>query len=89
MQSYLQVRRTVVTRVQEAVKAIALCHNVTPVADNGDTTATRVESASEDMEMNIFSGPDQQAAPSTRKKSSMTYQASSPDEVRQNDDDYR
>ena len=26
-----KVRRTVVTRVHEAVKAIALCHNVTPV----------------------------------------------------------
>ena len=26
-----KVRRTVITRVVEAVKAIALCHNVTPV----------------------------------------------------------
>ena len=49
--SHQRIRRTVVTRVHEAVKAVALCHNVTPVyEDNMD--------------------PD-----------SMTYQASSPDEV--------
>ncbi len=30
-----KVRRTVVTRVFEAVKAIALCHNVTPVYEVG------------------------------------------------------
>lgn len=29
------MRRTVVTRVGEAVKAIALCHNVTPVYEEG------------------------------------------------------
>ena len=28
-----RMRRTVVTRVGEAVKAIALCHNVTPVCE--------------------------------------------------------
>lgn len=49
--SHQRIRRTVVTRVHEAVKAIALCHNVTPVYENDDD-------------------PD-----------SMTYQASSPDEV--------
>ena len=36
-----RVRRTVVTRVHEAVKALALCHNVTPVhedaVEQGDT----------------------------------------------------
>ena len=35
------VRRTVVTRVLEAVQALALCHNVTPVfegRDDGDMT---------------------------------------------------
>jgi hypothetical protein len=30
------VRRTVVTRVYEAVRAIALCHNVTPVYEDDD-----------------------------------------------------
>ena len=49
--SQQRIRRTAVTRVHEAVKAIALCHNVTPVYEvEGDPT-------------------------------SMTYQASSPDEV--------
>ena len=49
--SHQRIRRTAVTRVHEAVKAIALCHNVTPVYETeGD--------------------PD-----------SMSYQASSPDEV--------
>ncbi|KAK3727238.1 hypothetical protein QZH41_019302, partial [Actinostola sp. cb2023] len=76
--SVSKVRRTIVTRVQEAVKAIALCHNVTPVADNGDHANARSESVeSDEMEMEIFSGPDREA----RKKSAMTYQASSPDEV--------
>lgn len=29
-----KVRRTVITRIHEAVKAIALCHNVTPVYED-------------------------------------------------------
>ncbi len=33
-----KVRRTVVTRVYEAVKAVALCHNVTPVYEVSDVT---------------------------------------------------
>lgn len=50
--SHQRIRRTVVTRVCEAVKAIAMCHNVTPVYETeGDP-------------------------------SSVSYQASSPDEVR-------
>lgn len=28
------MRRTVVTRVQESVRALALCHNVTPVYED-------------------------------------------------------
>ncbi|KAJ8302841.1 hypothetical protein KUTeg_019237 [Tegillarca granosa] len=62
--SRMPVRITVVTRVFEAVKAIALCHNVTPVYDeqqNGD--------ASYEIEA------DQQS------QQTVTYQASSPDEV--------
>ncbi|XP_014680758.1 PREDICTED: probable phospholipid-transporting ATPase IIB [Priapulus caudatus] len=40
-----RVRRTVVTRVHEAVKAIALCHNVTPVfeADNVEHSDTEAD----------------------------------------------
>ena len=73
-----QVRRTVVTRVHEAVKALALCHNVTPVTEEGDNknNATRkpresVTSGESDME----SGP-------TEAEKTVTYQASSPDEVK-------
>lgn len=49
--SHQRIRKTAVTRVHEAVKAIALCHNVTPVYEREED-------------------PD-----------SMSYQASSPDEV--------
>nr|XP_037283700.1 probable phospholipid-transporting ATPase IIA isoform X1 [Rhipicephalus microplus] len=33
----VRVRRNMATRVQEAVRAVALCHNVTPVYENGDS----------------------------------------------------
>ena len=58
------VRRTVVTRVFEAVRAIALCHNVTPVYEEGPNS--EVEHAPE---------ADQHS------QQSVSYQASSPDEV--------
>ena len=60
-----KVRRTVVTRIHEAVKAIALCHNVTPVYEDA-----------EDGEESLEAEADQQGA------QDMSYQASSPDEVR-------
>ncbi|KAG9479142.1 hypothetical protein GDO78_012683 [Eleutherodactylus coqui] len=61
-----KVRKTVSSRVHEAVKAIALCHNVTPVYEsragvNGETEYAEV---------------DQDFSDDNR-----TYQASSPDEV--------
>ncbi|CAL1541081.1 unnamed protein product [Lymnaea stagnalis] len=59
------VRRNVLTRVVEAVRAIALCHNVTPVYEesgNGDVKNDDTEA-------------DQQL------KQKVTYQASSPDEI--------
>uniref|UniRef100_A0A6I8R2I6 Phospholipid-transporting ATPase n=1 Tax=Xenopus tropicalis TaxID=8364 RepID=A0A6I8R2I6_XENTR len=61
-----KVRKTVSSRVHEAVKAIALCHNVTPVYEsragvNGETEYSEV---------------DQDFCDENR-----TYQASSPDEV--------
>ncbi|CAH1785189.1 unnamed protein product [Owenia fusiformis] len=62
-----KVRRTVVTRVYEAVKALALCHNVTPVYEE--------EEGDEDEEENIDIEADQH----TQQK--VVYQASSPDEV--------
>uniref|UniRef100_A0A8C4Y2P8 Phospholipid-transporting ATPase n=1 Tax=Gopherus evgoodei TaxID=1825980 RepID=A0A8C4Y2P8_9SAUR len=61
-----KVRKTVSSRIHEAVKAIALCHNVTPVYEshagvNGETEYAEV---------------DQNFSDENR-----TYQASSPDEV--------
>lgn len=62
-----KVRKSVSSRIHEAVKAIALCHNVTPVYEsragaNGDAEAAEA---------------DQDYSDDNR-----TYQASSPDEVR-------
>lgn len=61
-----KVRRSVVTRVVDAVKALALCHNVTPVyedvVEGSDTEQSDTEA-------------DQQS------HQSVVYQASSPDEV--------
>ena len=72
-----QVRRTVVTRVHEAVKALALCHNVTPVSEdiNGDqATRLRIDSVtSDESDAEVREG---------REDKIVTYQASSPDEVR-------
>ena len=72
-----QVRRTVVTRVHEAVKALALCHNVTPVSEdiNGDQpTRLRIDSVtSDESDAEVREG---------REDKVVTYQASSPDEVR-------
>lgn len=61
-----KVRKSVSSRIHEAVKAIALCHNVTPVYElhasgNGETE---------------FAEADQEFSDENR-----TYQASSPDEV--------
>lgn len=64
-----KVRRSVSSRIHEAVKAIALCHNVTPVYEsraNGETESTAAEA-------------DQDFSDDNR-----TYQASSPDEVSTN-----
>lgn len=71
-----KVRRTVVTRVHEAVKALALCHNVTPVSEdiNGDqATRLRIDSVtSDESDAEVREG---------REDKIVTYQASSPDEV--------
>ena len=71
------MRRTVVTRVHEAVKALALCHNVTPVSEdiNGDqATRLRIDSVtSDESDAEVREG---------REDKIVTYQASSPDEVR-------
>jgi phospholipid-translocating ATPase len=59
------VRRTGLTRVFEAVRAIALCHNVTPVFDDDNTQ-----------------GPEDATEADQHSQQLVTYQASSPDEVK-------
>ncbi|PFX32310.1 putative phospholipid-transporting ATPase IIB [Stylophora pistillata] len=72
-----KVRRSVVTRTYEAVKALALCHNVTPVTDetenNRESARVRLDSVtSEDSDVDGGAAWDGTA---------VKYQASSPDEV--------
>ncbi|XP_067143833.1 probable phospholipid-transporting ATPase IIA [Centruroides vittatus] len=71
-----KMRRTVITRVQEAVKALALCHNVTPVYENASVTS---ESESLEIEQELKEDFDTEA--DQQIKQSFVYQASSPDEV--------
>lgn len=59
-------RRTIVTRIRDAIEALALCHNVTPVyeANVGDNLNKPIDQLAEEV-----------------KNLKVTYQASSPDEV--------
>ncbi|CAL1295013.1 unnamed protein product [Larinioides sclopetarius] len=66
-----KMRRTVVTRVQEAVRALALCHNVTPVYEEMESVCIDTS----DADGNCETEADQQS------NQSFVYQASSPDEV--------
>ncbi|BFZ12719.1 hypothetical protein BsWGS_15758 [Bradybaena similaris] len=59
------VRRNVMTRVIEAVHAIALCHNVTPVFEEIANSDVKSEDTEADQQL----------------KQRVTYQASSPDEI--------
>lgn len=68
-----KVRRTVVTRVHEAVKALALCHNVTPVTDDTENQSTRLRVDSVTSEESDGDGLE--------AGKMVNYQASSPDEV--------
>ncbi|CAL8298913.1 unnamed protein product [Lota lota] len=63
-----KVRKSVVSRVHEAVKAIALCHNVTPVYESRVGVNGETESAEADQDYDY-------------DDDNRTYQASSPDEV--------
>ena len=54
------VRRTVVTRVLEAVQALALCHNVTPVyEDREDYDMTEADQQSQQTVVYQASSPDE------------------------------
>ncbi|XP_022186927.2 probable phospholipid-transporting ATPase IIB isoform X1 [Nilaparvata lugens] len=74
-----KIRRSEHSRVQEAVKAVALCHNVTPVWEADDEGSLHdcqgVTVAAEESQ----SEADQHYY--NRTNSRVTYQASSPDEV--------
>ncbi|KAA8586212.1 hypothetical protein FQN60_007781, partial [Etheostoma spectabile] len=61
-----KVRKSVSSRIHEAVKAIALCHNVTPVYESHVIVNGETESAEADQDYS---------------DDNRTYQASSPDEV--------
>ncbi|KAI7798944.1 probable phospholipid-transporting ATPase IIB isoform X3 [Triplophysa rosa] len=62
-----KVRKSVSSRIHEAVKAIALCHNVTPVYESRSNGAS--------------SEPESTEADQDFSDDNRTYQASSPDEV--------
>ncbi|KAK6186527.1 hypothetical protein SNE40_008550 [Patella caerulea] len=70
------VRRTVVTRVVEAVKAIALCHNVTPVYEDVTTNDTSHETeADQQIQQKVTyqaSSPDEVALVSWTEDVSLT-----------------
>ena len=67
------VRKNVINKCANSVKALALCHNVTPVYETNlenttiDELATEADQASEAIVSNVLGN--------------VTYQASSPDEV--------
>lgn len=65
-----QFRRSENTRIKDAVQALALCHNVTPVYDcvEGSDSGSITSEAEADQHLQSNS-------------STVTYQASSPDEV--------
>ncbi|XP_069687692.1 probable phospholipid-transporting ATPase IIB isoform X2 [Periplaneta americana] len=78
-----KVRRSEVTRVQEAVKAVALCHNVTPVYEETVPQEGKKEERGQGDESpgSIESQTEADQHYWQPKKETCVYQASSPDEV--------
>lgn len=74
-----RMRRPEGWRVWEAVKALALCHNVTPVYDTDNKAAT-LESESKRGSPSKSIQIDEPSSSATGKEE-VTYQASSPDEI--------
>ena len=68
-------------RVSEGVKALALCHNVTPVYDDAVQTSESSSSGSHEPEADQGGAAIAMAAAAAGKSVKVTYQASSPDEV--------
>ena len=79
------MRRSEVTRVQEAVKAVALCHNVTPVYEETEQQGKgQEERGNGDCDESPGSMESQTEADQhywQPRKETCVYQASSPDEV--------
>ena len=63
-----KMRRTNTVRIGEAVKSLAICHNVTPVFESQENVEGTEEAAESDRNMAQSGGE-------------VNYQASSPDEV--------
>lgn len=82
---FAKVRRSEVTRVQEAVKAIALCHNVTPVYEETSHQECRKEDQGhgdcDESPVSIESQTEADQHYWQPRKETCVYQASSPDEV--------
>ncbi|KAJ8041253.1 putative phospholipid-transporting ATPase IIB [Holothuria leucospilota] len=55
------VRKTVVSKIYEAVKAVALCHNVTPVYDDEESDPESPEAERKDKVVYQASSPDEVA----------------------------
>ncbi|XP_034948082.1 probable phospholipid-transporting ATPase IIB isoform X1 [Chelonus insularis] len=74
-----KVRRSENTRIFEAVHALALCHNVTPVYDdvNNDTVSVETTETTDTGSIQSQTESDQHYYPDQTRN----YQASSPDEV--------
>uniref|UniRef100_A0ABD2XC76 Phospholipid-transporting ATPase n=1 Tax=Trichogramma kaykai TaxID=54128 RepID=A0ABD2XC76_9HYME len=83
-----KMRRSENTRVYEAVHALALCHNVTPVYDDVNNkelnkgSNNKLDTASiETVETSSVQSQSETPANDYTLKQGLTYQASSPDEV--------
>ncbi len=63
-----KVRKSAITKIIEAVNALALCHNVTPVYENNDVSLDEAKDALDSIDYADHIG-------------NVSYQASSPDEV--------
>lgn len=63
-------RRSENTRIKDAVQALALCHNVTPVYENNENCETGSITSETEADQHLQASV-----------SAVTYQASSPDEV--------
>ncbi|KAJ8962844.1 hypothetical protein NQ318_001244 [Aromia moschata] len=64
-------RRSENTRIRDAVQALALCHNVTPMYETNENCDTGSITSETEADQHIMQVPDK----------AVTYQASSPDEV--------